>query len=109
LPAYVEETGQIVMDVASTPGITWGVVESVFGKGAKDIGTETISEGPPGPPTGKAFMRYLYPGDDPSELDGTRLSLAGFLVKGRPSYPDKPTRDDVVTFIRIFESTRRDL
>jgi hypothetical protein len=92
----------------STPGITWGAVESAFGPSAKDEGTEILSHGGRTSPTGKAFMRYLYPGDDPDKLDATRLSLAGFLLKGVPSFPTKPTTNDVVSLIRIFESTRHE-
>jgi hypothetical protein len=107
LAGYIQDTGGISMNVESLPGFTWGAVVRVFGSGAKNIGTEPISEGPPGKPAGKALMRYLYPGDDPSKLDETQLSKAMFLLKGRPlTVFDSLKSDDVVTFVAIGESQR---
>jgi hypothetical protein len=105
LPAYTQDTGSIEMQ--SAPAITWGAVEKVFGPGARNIGTETISEGAPGIPAGKAMMRYLYPGDDPAKLDATQLSFAGFLIKGRPiAIDEKLNGNDAVASVRMFESVR---
>jgi hypothetical protein len=87
IPAYTQDTGSIAMRVESVSGFTWGAVKQIFGPDAKDTGVFGIWEGPGPEPrdgpwakalAGKASMRYLYPGDDPSKLDAVDLSKATF-------------------------------
>jgi hypothetical protein len=122
IPAYTQDIGSIAMHVESVSGFTWGAVKQSFGPGAKDTGVFGIWEGPGPEPrdgpwaealAGKANMRYLYPGDDPSKVGPTDLSQATFALKQGPQARDAsgfvirtPQDSDFVQSISIYQSVK---
>lgn len=122
LRAYTEDKAQLVVHAATIQGLTWGAVKRAFGAGAEDAGLMIVynagtDRGRSQMGTGsgqekvaphpKAFMRYLYPGEDPSQFGAADLPLAGFLiVQGPEAASPAPQDSDTVTYIRLFESVR---
>jgi hypothetical protein len=115
LPAYIEDMGDIEMNAESLAGFTWGTVKVAFGSDAEDQGDDTIYEGfpPPGAkPAGKAWMRYLHPGEDPSRFGSALRPEAIFIIKPDAVYdpsesrrlPRHPKDNDEVKSFRIFDS-----
>jgi len=115
LPAYIEDMGDIEINVEPLPGFTWGAVKAAFGSDAEDQGDDTIYEGfpPPGAkPAGKAWMRYLHPGEDPSRFGSADRPESMFIIKPDavidPSesrrVPRHPKDSDEVKSFRIFDS-----
>ena len=45
IPAYIEDKGQIEMELDSLPGFTWVAIKSAFGAGAEDQGPPMLTDG----------------------------------------------------------------
>jgi hypothetical protein len=114
IPAYVEDMGTIEMNVESLPNFTWVAVKAAFGPRAEDQGDQARYEGLPPPglkPEGKAWMRYLHPGEDPAKFGSALRPEAMFIIK-----PDAvldpsdlkmlrhPKDSDEVKSFRIYDS-----
>jgi hypothetical protein len=116
-PAFVQNAGQVEMDVQSLQGFTWGLVKYVFGSRAQHYRVDPIWDILPTPGSytsdNKAGMRYLYD-DDPAPLSTVDLSRAAFLLKQGPvsAKPDsyghiefgEPLDTDIVKSVIIYES-----
>jgi hypothetical protein len=114
IPAYVEDMGAVEMNVESSPGFTWAAVKAAFGPHAEDQGDQAIYEGFPPPavkPEGKAWMRYLHPGEDPAKFGIALRPEAMFIIKPDAvpdlsdlKVPRRPKDNDEVKFFRIYDS-----
>jgi hypothetical protein len=113
MPAYVEDEGTILMDVGKQADFTWGAVKAAFGPLATDQGDDTNFEGFPPPnyvPEGKAWMRYLHAGEDPTRFGNAIRPQAVFVIKTDavldPSdsrVPRHPKDTDEVKSLRLFD------
>jgi hypothetical protein len=116
VPAYIENKGEIRMELDSLPGFTWDAIESAFGPGAEDQGPPILTDGGTdvgSGPHGNMWMRYLHSGEDPTKFGSSDRPEALFVVSSDrirgPAAPysrrlDKPEDSDEVKSFRISDS-----
>jgi len=113
LPARVQYVGILNLEVDATSSLKLSDVQGYFGSNFRRLGISELS--PHGSPTyssGKVFVFYLYPGDDPAKYGAAELPQIRFLLKQGDVAPSpiqryEPQDSDFVTSIFMCERASR--
>lgn len=114
IPAYIEDKGQMEAVLDSLPGFTWGAIKEAFGPTAENQGAPMTTDGGRSAGTrGNLWMRYLHPGEDPTNFASADRPEAFFEISSdrirKPEAPsqrrlDKPQDGDEVKSFRMSDS-----
>jgi hypothetical protein len=113
LPAHVHYMGVLSLDVEAASSLTLKEVQSAFGPNFHKRSTIYFTgDGLPKSPSGKVFVFYLYPGDDPEKYGVAELPQIQFLLKQGNVAPhqvnsEDPQDSDVIKSIRVIERANR--